>query len=319
MHIAPAALVEGRRRRRRLLLATAAVVLGLLGIYIAISWVFSDKLIARQFSSDEQVQFSDFGLPSPQEVTIDNGKTHLAAWYFANPRAEKCAVVMLHGFTGNKATVLVAAPLFWNRGCDLLFYDLRGHGASSRGLLTYGVADKKDELAVVDWLEKRTGLSDERVGLIGWSYGAATSLQAAAVRQGLAFVVADASFSSLHDIASVQAGSLFGSWAKIFVPGALFVSGLRADFDPSEASPEKAVRNLRTPVLLIHSTTDEVTPYQQSEVIFAHADHRHTRLVLTRWGAPHAMSYGTDTPAYTRFVDSFLDTYVPRFGSRQTP
>ena len=295
------------------------LLLVLLGIYTAVSWVFADKLIAQQFRSDEQVTFSDFGLPKPHHVAVENGKTRLAAWYFANPRGEKCAVVLLHGFTGNKATVLIAAPLFWNRGCDLLFYDLRGHGASSRGLLTYGVVDTKDELAAVDWLEHRTGLADGQVGLIGWSYGAATSLQAAAARQDLGFVIADASYSSLESIASVQAGRQFGSWAKAFVPGALFIAGLRANFDPSDASPEQAIRGLKTPTLLIHSTTDEFTPYEESEAIYARADHQHTRLVLTRWGAPHAMSYATDTPAYTEIVDSFLQADVPGFGSRQAP
>ena len=52
--------VAGRLRRRwRWLLGTAALLLVLLGIYTAVSWVFADKLIAQQFSSDEQVTFSD--------------------------------------------------------------------------------------------------------------------------------------------------------------------------------------------------------------------------------------------------------------------
>jgi uncharacterized protein len=295
------------------------VALAVVAIYASVSWVFSGKLIAQQFAAKEDVAFSDFGLPAPENETIDNGTTHLAAWYFPNPQAAHCAVVLLHGFTSNRAEVLIAAPLFWGRGCDLLAFDLRGHGDSSRGLLTYGVLDKRDELAAVDWLSRRTGLKDGRIGLMGWSYGAATSLQAAAARPDLAFVVADSSFSSLSDIASVQAGKLFGSWAKMFVPGALLISGWRAGFDTAQAAPERAVRGLRTPVLLVHSTTDDFTPYQQSESIYANSDHRHTRLVLTRWGAPHSMSYPTDPAAYTRLVDSFLDTYVPRFGFRQTP
>ena len=308
-------LVGGRRR----LLIGAAVLLVLLVAYFGGSWVFSSKLIGQHFGSDEQAQFADFKLPQPEAVTLANGKAKLAGWYFANPRAgtAKCAVVMLHGLSINKAVVVPFTPMFWDRGCDLYLYDLRRHGESSEEFSTYGVHDKKDELIAVDWLAKRTGLPDERIGLWGVSYGAATSLQAAAERPDLAFVVAEASYASLSDIASFQAGKIFGSWAKIFVPGALLVSGWRAGFDPSQASPEKAVRGLETPVLLIHSTSDEFTPYQQSEKIYARSDHAHTVLALTRWGAPHGESYLTDPLAYTRIVDNFLAKYVPNFGSRQ--
>lgn len=307
-------LIGGRR-----LLIGAAVLLLLVVAYFGGSWVFSSKLIGQQFGSDEQAHFADFRLPQPEAVTLTNGKTKLAGWYFANPRAgtAQCAVVMLHGFVINKAVILPFTPMFWDRGCDLYLYDLRSHGESSREFSTYGVHDKEDELLAVDWLAKRTRLPDGRIGLWGVSYGAATSLQAAVVRPDLAFVVADASYASLFDIASFQAGKIFGSWAKIFVPGALLVSGWRAGFDPSRASPEKAVRGLKTPVLLIHSTADEFTPYQQSEKIYARSDHAHTVLALTRWGAPHGESYLTDPVAYTRIVDNFLAKNVPNFGSRQ--
>jgi pimeloyl-ACP methyl ester carboxylesterase len=292
------------------------VAVGGVAVYGGISWFFSEQLIARKCASQPEATFADFGLPQPEDVAIASGTTRLAGWYFANPQRAGCAVILLHGFTGNRADVLIAAPLFWKRGCDLLVYDLRGHGQSSPGLFTYGVHDKEDELAAVDWLSRRAGLSVGQIGLMGWSYGAATSLQAAAVRPEVAFVIADASFSSLTDIARVQAKAMFGSWAKLFVPGAMFVAGLRAGFDPTEASPAEAVRGLTTPVLLIHSTTDEFTPYQHSEAIYANSDHAHTWLELTRWAAPHAQSYATNPVAYEGIVDRFLARFAPKFGRR---
>ena len=299
--------------RRGIVLGLAAVG----GAYGAISYVFSDKLIGGQFlPPDEEIAFADFGLPEPEPVTITNGPTELAAWYFRNPRPAGCAAIVLHGFTGNKAQMLgPAATLFFERGCDLLLYDLRGHGASSRGLLSYGAHDKADELAAADWLMTKTGVDPSGIGLWGVSYGAATSLQAAAARPGFAFVVADASYSSVADIASVQAEAQFGAWARVFVPGALLISGLRGGFDPAEASPVAAVRGLATPVLLIHSTTDAFTPATHSEAIYAASDHAHTRLILTTYGAPHGASFWTDPRAYTAYVDDFLAELVPGFGA----
>ena len=299
---------------KAILIVLGVVVLG----YAALSWEFADRLIGGQFlPPDEEVDFAAYGLPQPEAVTIANGDIELSAWYFANSDTAGCAVVVTHGFTGNKAQMLApGAKLFFERGCDILVYDLRGHGASSRGLLTYGYLDKEDQMAVIDWLMERTGLSDDRIGLWGVSYGAATSIQTAAARPGLAFVIADASYSSMPDIAAVQADKQIGVWARAFLPGALAVAGWRAGFDPSEASPEESIRGLEAPVLLVHSTTDAFTPSNQSEAIYAAADPDRTRLILTRYGAPHGESFWTAPVEYTGYVDAFLEDFGLDFGSR---
>ena len=184
-------------------------------------------------------------------------------------------MIMLHGFGGARGEVVGAAPLFWDRGCDLLMYDSRGHGDSSPALLTFGPHEKDDLVAAIAWLSRRTKLPDGRIGLIGWSYGAAVSIQAAAKVPDIAFVVADSSYSSLEDIARVQADNQFGAWAKVFVPGALFIAGKRAEFDPGTREPgQRRSPHVKAPVLLIHSRQDGFTPYQHSEKIYAASDKR---------------------------------------------
>ena len=133
-------------------------------------------------------------------------------------------MVMLHGFSGSRQELLGATPLYWNLGCDLLMYDARGHGDSSPSLLTYGAHEKDDLARAVDWLATKTSLPHKKIGLAGWSYGAATALQAAADIPDLGLVVTDSSYSSLGDIARAQGRSQFGDWTKYFVPGALLVS-----------------------------------------------------------------------------------------------
>jgi len=208
------------RLRTWVVLAVVLVV-----AYAAVSWVFSDKLIAAQARPLGKVDPTEYGLPKPTVVEVPGNGVKLASWYFQNPRHERCAVIMLHGFGGARGEVVGAAPIFWDRGCDLLMYDSRGHGDSSPALLTFGPHEKDDLVAAIGWLSRRTKLPDSRIGLIGWSYGAAVSIQAAAKVPGIAFVVADSSYSSLEDIARVQADNQFGAWAKVFVPGALFSCG----------------------------------------------------------------------------------------------
>ena len=292
------------------------VLVALLG-YGIVSWVFSDKLIAQQFTPLGDSDPAEFGLPEPEAATIRGDGVDLAAWYFANPRDEGCAVVMLHGFSGDKAEILAASPIFWQRGCDVLVYDARGHGESSRALLSYGVHEREDLLRVVEWLAAKTDLPRSRIGLIGWSYGAATAVQAASEAGGdVAFVVADSSFSSLGDIARVQAEKQYGSWATIFVPGALLVSAIRAGFDGTRPAPASSIEEVRSPVLLVHSRQDAFTPVEHSETIFEHSDRSRTRLVIPAWEAEHAHSYTENPDGYTDVVDRFLADFAPGFGGR---
>lgn len=304
--------MRGRRTRRALLAAPALALL----LYAGVSWLFSERLIAPAPRPLGPVDVKAFGLPQPEATTIPGDGVRLAAWYFENPRRARCAVVMLHGFGGAMAEVVAATPIFWRRGCDLLLYDARGHGESSPALLSFGAHERQDLQLAIDWLANRAGLPRSRIGLIGWSYGAATAIQAAAEVHDIAFVVADSSFSSLGDIARVQAERQFGAWARIFVPGALLVSGLRAGFDARDAAPVDAIRQVRAPVLLVHSRQDGFTPVDQSEAIYAHAHRARTRLVIPHWKAEHALSYTEAPVAYTALVDRFLARFVPGFGVR---
>jgi hypothetical protein len=305
--------MRGLLRVRSLVMLAVVLVVA----YGALSWVFADKMIAPQARPLGTVDPALYGLPKPTIVEVPGNGVRLASWYFPNPRNEHCAVIMLHGFGGARAEVVGASPIFWDRGCDLLLYDSRGHGDSSPALLTFGPHEKEDLVAAIAWLSRRTQLPDRRIGLIGWSYGAAVSIQAAAKVPGIAFVIADSSYSSLTDIANVQAGHQFGAWAKAFVPGALLIAGRRAGFDPGNASPVAAIRHVKAPVLLIHSRQDGFTPYQHSEKIYAASNKARTRLVIPAWSAPHAESFRTNPAGYTKIVDRFIAEFKLPVGPRR--
>lgn len=96
--------------RRWIVILVAIGVVALVG-YGAVSWFFSEKLVAQQFTALGPVDFDEFALPEPETATILGEGVSLAAWYFDNPRDERCALVMLHGFSGSKAEVLAATPI----------------------------------------------------------------------------------------------------------------------------------------------------------------------------------------------------------------
>ena len=126
--------------RRWLAISLAVLLLVVLG-YGAVSWLFSEKLVAQQFTALGPEEFSDYDLPEPESVTIRGEGVNLAAWYFDNPRDAGCATVMLHGFGGNKAEVLGATPIFWQRG----WQSLARPGARSRPALHLAAHRRRDD------------------------------------------------------------------------------------------------------------------------------------------------------------------------------
>ena len=112
-----------------------------------------------------------------------------------------------------------------------------------------------------------------RIGVGGVSFGAATALQLAPLIPEAPFVLADSSYSSISAIIDHRATELLGpALGGVLTPGALWIAGLRAGFDPADVSPETAIAEAQMPILLIHSRTDDFTPYTHSAVSYTHLD-----------------------------------------------
>lgn len=312
------------RKRWWILIAVVAL---LVVAYFAVGAYFADIVIATPTRSlaealadsswgSEAALLADFGLPEPRDVSIDAGDVTLSGWYFENEADADCAVLFLHGYTGTRMHAVSYTPLFWERGCDLLAYDARGHGDSSDAYHSYGFFEKQDGMAAYNWLVNETGLDSSEIGVIGVSYGAATALQMLPLLPDVAFVAADSPYSTMNDILLHQASEQFGDWAKAFVPAGGVVMNLRAAFQMGDVAPEKAIAESAddTPVLLVHSLQDAFTPAEQSQAIYDNANTSTTQLQLLDWGSPHAAMIRDDPDAYRALFVNFLQTYGVEFG-----
>ncbi|WP_374686295.1 alpha/beta hydrolase [Promineifilum sp.] len=306
-----------KRKSVWVILGVVALLLAL--TYGAASWYFSGLILDAPTQSIAEARAegdtpADFGLPEPEEIAIDAGEVTLAGWYFDQEPDAGCALLFLHGFRGTRYHVFDWGRLFYERGCDVLAYDHRGHGDSTPAFHTYGFYEKQDAVAALDWLAGRSGLDRSQIGVFGVSYGAATALQMAPLAPGIAFVGADSAYSELDEILGYQARQQFPGLAPLLLPGALAIAELRADFDVQAVAPERTIADAPMPVLLIHSLTDEYTFSTHSEDIYANSDQSRTVLHLTDRGAPHARDISTDYDAYSQLVDDFLAQYAPEFG-----
>jgi len=313
-------------RARWLRIGLVVVFALLVSAYGYTAWFFSGRVVAfDQTSLTDATRFQrefglpsvpeEVGLPAPEEFEIPASGVTLSGWYFENAGNAKCAVLLLHGRAQTRLEMLPYAPLFWERGCSIAMFDARHHGDSSGTYGTWGYYEHQDALTVLEWLEQKTGLLPDQIGIMGVSYGAATSIFVAASEPGYAFAAADSSYASLRRLLEEQATIQYGEIVRIgFVGPALWLAGLRADFVPQEVSPAEAIQGVSDPVFLLHSREDATTQANHSEVIFSNADPARTVLHITDWGAEHAESIRVDFATYQLLMDDFLDMFVPGFG-----
>lgn len=162
--------------RRYLLLLLIVVA----GMYFAISWYFSSKIIVYNQPSERSEEWlaiwePEWDVPISETVEIQSGDNELVADIYDNPNDADCGVIIVHGLGGARSIARVYGSIFWDLQCDILAYDFAP--ASNQVFLTYGYHERNDLENVLDWLADYTDLPTSSIGIIGQSYGAATSLQ----------------------------------------------------------------------------------------------------------------------------------------------
>jgi fermentation-respiration switch protein FrsA (DUF1100 family) len=182
---------RSRPRRWRDRVAVLAVVLAIL-TYAGASVVVYDRLTAIGATcgdrSDptsfvvEGVDTRPYHLSPAVDVRFpardDPAITIAASWYPAEVGLSP-DLILVHGLGGCRhgARDLLAAGMLHRHGMAVLMVDLRDHGDSSHedGRFAGGTDEYRDVLGAWDWLIGE-GVPQPRIGLLGFSLGAATAM-----------------------------------------------------------------------------------------------------------------------------------------------
>ena len=179
-------------------------------------------------------------------------KIALQGWLL--PADSDLVAVIVHGWGGNRATLLPLAESIQKEGVNVLTFDLRG----GTGRNTYGVQEAGDLAGAVDWLAKEKGFSPQRVVLIGNSMGGAAVTIYAAGHPSAGVIL----ISSVYDIG--QTRLQFAKDYHLLFPSLYafgeqlverYVYGLRT------VNPVDLVPRLSGPVLILHGEQDEKAPF----------------------------------------------------------
>lgn len=211
-----------------------------------------------------------------------NGGATVAAW-FVPAASARGTVLVCHGNGGNIGDRLHIIQRFHALGLNVFIFDYRGYGQSQGAPSeqnTYA-----DALAAWQYLIRERGLPAERIILCGRSLGGAVAAWLAD-REKPAGLILESTFTALPDI---------GARVYWYLPVRLLC---RYRY-PTLAH----VRNLRCPVLVAHSRTDEMIPFAHGQELFAAAPEPKIFAELT---GGHNDGEGYTEDSYRQALDEFL-------------
>jgi fermentation-respiration switch protein FrsA (DUF1100 family) len=196
-------------------------------------------------------------------------RVSLEAWWVPPAEGESSrAAVLVHGWGGDKSDehVIETAPIYARAGYGILLLDLRGNGGSGGERRTLGYKETRDVQGALAWLDEE-GFEPGEVVLHGWSMGGATVVRSAP-GTGVAAVIEEAGYADLPLLLRRQLPETTGL-PSLFSPGVFLAAKLFLGFDPWAVQPSEDAARLReegVPLFVIHSTDDEVVPFEHAEL-----------------------------------------------------
>ena len=297
-----------RKRSARLaaagFLALIVVLYGLVSFLIAQGVTKADRDPQEDHPTNYGLVFDDVEFLSRRK------DVSLSGWYVPGQDSSP-HLIFVHGIgsvrSGDNAVELAARMV--DLGYNVLLFDLRGHGSSGGDKVSGGFFEKLDVLGAFDYLVER-GVDPSRIGLMGFSMGAATSIMAAAEEPRITAVAADSPFADASDLIAREAArkTPFPEWMMpIFIPATKLMAKQIYGIDIGSLVPEKSVAELGYPVIVIHGLADDRIPWEHGQRV-ASAAYEGSSLWLVP-GVDHVDAFLTHPDEYVARVSEY-------FGSR---
>lgn len=235
-----------------------------------------------------------------REVSIESAdKLTLRASYIDN--TSDTAVILVHGYTGNRGERLFSAPKYYERGYKILSPDMRAQGKSDGKFITMGVRESED---VLRWIDYLTAQGVKSIILDGISMGGATVLTAVhKVPDCVVATISDCAYTSTAEellyVVKKNAGTRF------LIHGVNLAARCFGRYSFYKDTPIESVRESKVPILFIHGKADSFVSYDFMAELYDACKTK--KRMFTVDDAIHAMSEVFDPDGYKNAVTSFLD------------
>ena len=282
----------------RVLILLVALLLGYCGVgLLVVLWMTSPRRKTPETTP------ASIGLEHTEVDLHSTDGVRLSGWWVP-VEGSSLAAVLVPGWGGYKFDehLLQTVPVYHGAGYSVLLLDLRAQGESGGARRTLGYREVRDVRGALAWLQSQ-GYALDQVVLHGWSMGGATALRAAP-GTGIAAVVEEAGYADLPLLLEGQIPE-FVRFGGLLRPAILLAGRLFPDFDPWDVVPKEEAATLSgegVPLFIIHSTEDDIVPYEQSKILAAAYPEAS---VWKLEGYGHIEAY--EHPEYAQRLRAFLD------------
>jgi len=266
-----------------------SLIFALIGAWVFLAlilYVFQPYFIyfpLRQLTATPEL----VGLKFESVEFYTNDGVRLHGWYIPteDPRA---VLLFLHGNTGNISHRLESLSIFNQLNLATFIFDYRGYGLSEGKPSEKGTY--RDAEAALQYLTEERHVPKEQIIIFGRSLGAAVATWLASEYQAGA-LIAESAFTSVADMARRY---------YPYLPAALLT---RVRYPTLSR-----IRKVSCPLLIVHSLTDEIVPYQHAQRLFEAAQEPKSFLELQ---GGHNEGFLSSGQHYITGVDQFISKYFP--------
>lgn len=241
----------------------------------------------------------------PVCVRTDDG-VKLAGLLIVRLQARK-TVLILHGYHKSKERMYHYVKQFPRD--NMLLFDFRAHGQSDGNTISFGFHEAKDVAAAIDFLRQHEKTKTLPIVGLGVSMGAVALVQYAQQDVLLRGIICDSMFAHFDELV----GKKFEQ--KVALPRSIFLPLIRRLFEYKtgvrmrDVHPIASVRDLKMPILIIHSEEDPLVDVDDARQVYASAQGKKQLWIVG--GKCHGRCICKDMPQeYGRRTNAFFDSVL---------
>ncbi|HEX6487942.1 MAG TPA: alpha/beta hydrolase [Candidatus Dormibacteraeota bacterium] len=246
-----------------------------------------------------QADYEDVELVTPDGLQF-------GVWFLRQPGSQQ-AIVVSCGHKQHRQDLLGASTALWRKGFNVFLYAARGTPGADRATVTMGVREVNELQTTIAYAQKR--IKGARIGLLGYSMGAVTSMLAAAGEPAVEAMVLDSPFSDVRTLLeeNVRRHALLPGGPVVRL-AALWLR-LRSGARLWDSLPLSVLSALEPrPLFFIHGGADAVTSVQHSRRLYD--AYRGPREIWIVQGAQHVGAYFADRNLYMERIAGFFARHL---------
>jgi alpha-beta hydrolase superfamily lysophospholipase len=231
---------------------------------------------AKKLSTAAKIKTLLFGVNNPrpenirqpnrafQTIKLQSNK-EIECW-FINADSSAGTVIIFHGYSGEKSSMLDKAEEFIRLGYNTLLVDFMGSGGSEGRQTTIGYKEAEEVKTCFDYLVSKR---EKRIFLFGTSMGAAAVLKSindySLTPSG---IIIECPFGSLYETTAVRFRSMN---APAFPMAGLLVfwGGVQNGFWGFSYKPTEYAKKVTIPTLLMYGEKDEKVSRKETDQIYS--------------------------------------------------